>query len=170
MHMPGTRLPPTCLSLAPSPLHAQALTLDALSGMGDDPAMNPILLPPRTRADVVQDRPAGGMPSEVAAANPGLAAAVPETAGQSSGPADTATKVADYIQDTYNIPTSDESKEAIGSGPKQGNAGADAGTGTGAGGAAGGQPAEAGAGLRLGDGSGMEVPELAVLPNPEPQA
>jgi len=47
----------------------------------EDPAYNPALLPPRTRADVVQDRPAGGTPEEVAAANPALAAAVPETVG-----------------------------------------------------------------------------------------
>lgn len=33
---------------------------------------------------MVQDRPAGGTPDEVAAANPALAAAVPETVGKDS--------------------------------------------------------------------------------------
>lgn len=56
--------------------HVQALT-------GEDPDRDPARLPPRTRADVVQDRPAGGTPSEVAESNPGLAAAIPATVGQS---------------------------------------------------------------------------------------
>lgn len=54
------------------------------AGPPDDPSTNPVLLPPRTRVDIVQDRPAGGTPEEVAAANPALAAAVPETVGKDS--------------------------------------------------------------------------------------
>jgi hypothetical protein len=118
----------------------QAFSLDDLD---HDPDYNPALLPPPTRADVVQERPAGGTPEEVAAANPGLAAAVPATVGQSGPtPADTAAEVAEH-----NL---------------QG-AGTATGTAAGAAGTAG-EPAVAGAGLSLGDGSGMDVPELAVLP------
>jgi len=113
-----------------------ALSLD------DDPAFNPVLLPPRTRADVVQDRPAGGTPEEVAAANPGLAAAVPAAVAQ-SGPTP-----GDTVGEVTQLNTQAQTE---GEAPKSGTAG----------GAAAG-PAVAGAGLHVEDGSGMEVPELAV--------
>jgi hypothetical protein len=134
--------------------------LDALDGLDEDPGYNPVLLPARTRADVVQERPAGGTPSEVADANPGLAAAVPATVGQSGPtPCDTATEVVQH-----NMPAPTDSKDDAGTGSGIAK-GAEGGVGGAAVlGAAG--PAMAGAGLRagLGDGSGMEVPELAVLP------
>lgn len=119
------------------PSRQGALSLD------DDPAFNPVLLPPRTRADVVQDRPAGGTPEEVAAANPELAAAVPAAVAQ-SGPTlgDTVGEVTKNLN--TQVQTGDEAVKP----------------GTPGGAAAG--PAVAGAGLHVEDGSGMEVPELAV--------
>lgn len=106
---------------------------------------------------MLQERPAGGTPEEVAAANPGLAAAVSATVGQSGPtPADTASEVAEH-----NLQGAEAAKptSASGSASQEGRTDAAAG----AVGAAG-WPAVAGAGLRLGDGSGMDVPELAVLP------
>lgn len=106
---------------------------------------------------MVGERPAGGTPAEVASANPALAAAVPATVGSEDSPTDIATKVADYIEEKYHIHTSEESKEVVGGGAsKQGGANEGA--------AAAGQAAVAGAGMRMGDGSGMETPELAILP------
>lgn len=131
--------------------------LDALDGLDEDPGYNPVLLPPRTRTDVVQERPAGGTPSEVADANPGLAAAVPATVGQSGPtPSDTATEVSQH-----NLPTDSKGDSSTGMAK-----GAEGGVGGSAVLGAGG-PAVAGAGLRggLGDGAGMEVPELAILPS-----
>jgi hypothetical protein len=105
----------------------------------------------------MQERPAGGTPEEVAAANPGLAAAVPAIVGQSGPiPADTATEVAEH-----NLQGAETAKSTLDSGSASEEGRPDA-----AAGAVGvpGEPAVAGAGLRLGDGSGMDVPELAVLP------
>jgi hypothetical protein len=116
-----------------------------------DPAYNPAMLPPRSRTDVVQERPAGGSAAEVAAANPGLAAAVPAAVGQSGPtPADTAAEVR-----AHNLPTTTTTQ---GSGTTDN-------TDTTAAAGGKGEPAVAGAGMRLGDGSDMEVPELAVLPS-----
>lgn len=125
--------------------------LDALDVLGEDPAAqdpayNPAMLPPRSRTDAVQERPAGGSAAEVAAANPGLASAVPATVGK-SGPT-LANTVAEVT--AHNLPTA-----------AQGSGTTDI-TSTAAGKE---EPAVAGAGMRLADGSGMEVPELAVLPS-----
>lgn len=99
--------------------------------------MNPVLLPPRSRADVVGERPAGGTPQEVAAANPGLAAAVPAAVGKSGPtPADVVTDV-----EQSNVPDAGV--------PAKASPGAE-GAGT--------------PGMSVADGSGMDVPELAVLP------
>lgn len=121
------------------------------------------LLLPFTKIHIVQDRPAGGTPSEVADANPGLAAAVPATVGQSGPtPSNTATEVAEH-----NLPAGTGSADAAGKASGGAGAGA-AGKEGGVGGSAvlgAGEPAVAGAGMRMGDGSGMEVPELAVLPS-----
>ncbi|KAF8062061.1 celZ [Scenedesmus sp. PABB004] len=103
-------------------------------GAEADLAFSPGLLPPRTRADVVGERPAGGTPAEVAAANPGLAAAMPAAVG-AAGPTIAG---------------------ASGSGDGGGGGGG-GGSGSGSGGAAAPEPAPA---PGLGDGSGAEVPEL----------
>lgn len=73
----------TALAILPLTIPA-ALLIAQAAGPPNDPSTNPVLLPPRTRTDIVQDRPAGGTPEEVAAANPALAAAVPETVGKDS--------------------------------------------------------------------------------------
>lgn len=105
------------------------------------------MLPPRSRTDAEQERPAAGSAAEVAAANPGLAAAVPATVGK-SGPT-LANTVAEVT--AHNLPTA-----------AQGSSATDTSTAPAAGKE---EPAVAGAGMRLADGSGMEVPELAVLPS-----
>lgn len=102
-----------------------------------------MLLPPRTRADVVQERPAGGQPEEVAAANPGLAAAVPATVGKSA--ANTTTSPTTTGDEPAKVSSNDGDRK-------------DEGTASGGGGGDAGLTAVDG-----GDVSGMDVPELAVL-------
>jgi hypothetical protein len=111
---------------------------------------------------MVQERPAGGTPEEVAAANPALAAAVPETVGKDSSESGATTD--DAVVDAV------ESATATGQRTQEVNAPA-ATTNPAATepavGAGGGFAADASGGLGvvgdMSDGSGMEVPELAIL-------
>jgi hypothetical protein len=142
-----------------------------------DPGFSPVLLPPRSRADVVRDRPAAGTPAEVAAANPGLAAAVPATVGHAERPGrlpldpqqlleaahHTRPPAGAAAADATRAPHSahqagpgripaERRSDLSGEAAALVAAGAGAGVGTGGG----------SAGMALADGSGMEVPELAV--------
>ncbi|WIA17951.1 hypothetical protein OEZ85_009442 [Tetradesmus obliquus] len=137
--------------------------LGAKMPTADDPSANPVLLPPRTRADAVQDRPAGGSAEEVAAANPALAAAVPATVGKTDAPgagAEALLAAADAAGDGSNA-----GARASFGGQHRGSEGAAAAVGeeTGGGAAAAGVGAGGlGVGVDMTDGSGMEVLELAV--------
>jgi hypothetical protein len=124
----------------------------------DDPSANPVLLPPRTRADVVQDRPAGGSAEEVAAANPALAAAVPATVGKADEPgagADALLEAADLLEAAGGATAGGQGATGNAGGRRQEDAAADEGAGAGAG-------AGVGGAVDMSDGSGMEFPELAV--------
>lgn len=94
-----------------------------------DPGRNPILLPPRTRADVLQDRPAGGTAEEVAAANPHLVADHPAMVG--------------YQEVGLPPPAHDQATDSRRGGSGEGGNSS---------------------GWETADMSGVEVPELAVLP------
>jgi hypothetical protein len=128
----------------------------------DDPSANPVLLPPRTRADVVQDRPAGGSAEEVAAANPALAAAVPATVGKADVDGAGADALLDAADAAANHAGGSVNTDAAGAagrdtrsregGQRDSAAGADVGGGVGGVGGVG----------EMSDGSGMEIPELAV--------
>jgi hypothetical protein len=119
----------------------------------DDPSANPVLLPPRTRTYVVQDRPEGGSAEEVAAANPALAAAVPAAVGKVDEPgagADALLEAAAALDASGDAGGHSDSNAAVAGGGAGASAG-DAGVGAGASGV-----------VDMGDGSGMEIPELAV--------
>jgi hypothetical protein len=85
----------------------------------DDPSANPVLLPPRTRADIVQDRPAGSSAEEVIAANPALAAAVPATVGK----ADEAGAGADALLEAADLLAASGDAEPAGDPASDSNAG-----------------------------------------------
>lgn len=138
--------------------HCLAASLQAASA--GDPAHNPVLLPPRTRADVVQDRPAGGSPDEVAAANPSLAAAIPATVGQDPAAIEerTGDAAAASGSDAAGALTAHSAAETGGGpgpeGPEGQAAAGQAGKGA--------DEVRVASLAEMGDGSGMEMPELAV--------
>jgi hypothetical protein len=118
----------TCSTADDSPLRPSFCPVVHADDAAADPGRNPILLPPRTRADVLQDRPAGGTAEEVAAANPHLVADHPAMVG--------------YQQvDAPPAPAAGREQQ-----------GTDASSGGNS------------SGWDTADMSGLEVPELAVLP------